>query len=418
MKKPISISLAPNNERDDIRLAFELIFKSWRWKRGKAINDLEERFKKYLGVESAVSFNSGRSSLMAILSALDLPKGSGVLLQAFTCNAASNPIIWSGFKPIYVDCDKDTFNMDIDDLERKISPNSRVLMVQHTFGLPADMDAVLSLVRRHNLILIEDCAHSLGAEYREQKIGTFGKASFFSFGRDKIISSVWGGMAVTNDQVLAKNINDSQDKFGYPSYCWVLQQLLHPVLMNYIILPLYNVFDLGKIFLVLSQWVGILSKAVNWKEKKGKKPSYFPKRMPNALAILALNQFDKLNKFYNHRKNISQYYYNNLKNTKFEVSDYLSADDSNIKHALLRFTVRHPNARDIIYQSWHKENIIIGDWYISPVIPYDTDLESVGYKMGSCPNAEALSKQVFNLPTHINISDKDAQTVVNFLKRI
>ena len=164
-------------------------------------------FKKYFRTKYAFAFNSGRSSLTAILQSLDLEEVNEVLLQAFTCNAAANPILWSGLKPVYVDCDEDSFNIDIEDLKRKITPKSKVILVQHTFGLPAEMDKILALAQQNNLILIEDCAHSLGAEYKDKKIGAFGKAAFFSFSRDKIISSVYGGMVVTNDDNLAEKIN-------------------------------------------------------------------------------------------------------------------------------------------------------------------------------------------------------------------
>ncbi|MBU2539820.1 DegT/DnrJ/EryC1/StrS family aminotransferase [Patescibacteria group bacterium] len=429
--KPISISLSPNTEKDDVLLALKLIFQPWKWEQGKAVLELEERFKNYLSVKHAISFNSGRSGLMAILRSLGLKPGSEVLLQAFTCVAAVDPILWSrlrlrasarqaGLKPVYVDCDKDTFNIDIGDLERKISSNSRVLMIQHTFGLPANMDGIIALAKRYNLILIEDCAHALGAEVNGKKVGTFGKASFFSFSRDKNISSVYGGVVVTDDDELAAKIRKVYWDVGRPNNYWVFQQLLHPVLMNWVILPLYNVLDLGKIFLVLSQWFGILSKAVHWKEKIGKKPSYFPKRYPNALAILALNQFKKIDRFYSHRKELSRFYYNSLKDTSFEISEDLSPeslDARNIKHGFLRFTIKHPKAHEIIYEAWHKKNIIVGDWYVSPIIPYDTNLESIGYKMGSCPTAEKLSKTTLNLPTHINISKKDAEKIVKFLEQ-
>ncbi|MBI3631486.1 MAG: aminotransferase class I/II-fold pyridoxal phosphate-dependent enzyme, partial [Candidatus Staskawiczbacteria bacterium] len=251
--KPISISLSPNIEPDDIGLVLRLIFSPWKWKKGKIIKELENEFKKYIGVKYAFSFNSGRSSFYAILRTLDLPKDTEVLLQAFTCNAAVNPILWQNLSPVYVDCDENSFNMDMDDLKKKISAlgktQGKVLMIQHTFGLPANMDEVLSIVRQNGLILIEDCAHALGAEYKNQKVGTFGKAGFFSFSRDKVISSVYGGMVVANDDVLAEKLKKLQNEFGYPSYFWIFQQLLHPILLNFIILPIYNFLDLGKIFL-------------------------------------------------------------------------------------------------------------------------------------------------------------------------
>jgi dTDP-4-amino-4,6-dideoxygalactose transaminase len=226
--KPISISLSPNVEKDDVNIALNLLIRPWLWKHEKAIKKLENEFKEYLGVKYAFSFNSGRSALYAILKTLNLPKKSGVLLQAFTCNASINPILWAGLKPIYVDCNKDDFNVDIESLKEKVIQNTdaKILMVQHTFGLPANMEEVLKICEDYNLILIEDCAHSLGAEYKKvglsakahwAKVGTFGKASFFSFSRDKIISSVYGGLAVTNDDKIGKKLELLQKKVGQPS---------------------------------------------------------------------------------------------------------------------------------------------------------------------------------------------------------
>ena len=439
--RPISISLSPNTEKDDVWLAFKLLFQPWRWQRevgenGFPVIELERKFQEYLGVKYAISFNSGRSALMAILSSFGLEKDSEVLLQAFTCNAVPNPVIWSNLKPVFIDVDEKTFNIDVEDLKRKISPKSKIVIVQHTFGLPAfakategkpaDIDEILEICRQgeedksssspfaeargNNLILIEDCAHSLGAEYKGKKVGTFGRAAFFSFSRDKVISSVYGGMAVTNDEKLGQALRQAQGEFGYPKFVWIFQQLLHPVLMNWLILPTYKF--LGKYLLVLFQWLQILSKAVHWKEKRGEKPCYFPKRMPEALAILALNQFKKLGRFNEHRQKIAHFYYDNLKDTLFDLPPV----SSSVREVFLRFTVRHSQAHDIIKKAWRK-NILIGDWYTSPVAPYDTRLDKLQYKLGSCPKAEKLSKETLNLPTHINISFDDAKKIIEFLKQ-
>src|SRR3989344_7259565 len=345
--KPISISLSPNVQKDDVVLALKLIFQPWKWKSGNAIEQLENEFKKYLGVKYAFSFNSGRSSLFAILKSLieveDLKGGDSILLQVFTCNAVPNPILWAGLNPVYIDCNSE-FNIDIDDLKNKVKPGG-VLIVQHTFGLPASMDEILKIAKENNLIVIEDCAHALGAEYNNQKVGTFGNAAFFSFSRDKVISCVYGGIAVTNDDQIGKKLEQLQKEFGYPSYFWIFQQLLHPILLYYIILPMYHFLDLGKIFLILSQWFGFLSKAVSWQEKKGLKPDYFPKALPNALSLMALNQFNKLEKFNAHRKKIAEFYYQELQGTKFG----LPKKENNI---FLRFAVTHPKAHEILYESW------------------------------------------------------------------
>jgi len=401
MIKPISISLSPNTEKDDIFSALKLLFQPWKWKKGKAVNDLENEFKQYFNVKYAFSFNSGRSCLMAILEGF---KGD-VLLQAFTCNAACNPVRWFGLKPVYIDAGDD-FNIDIQDLKRKITPKSRILMVQHTFGNPANMEEIIEIAKENNLMLIEDCAHSLGAEYKGRKIGSFGKAAFFSFSRDKIISCVYGGVVITNNDEMAEKIANFQQRIGYPSLFWIKQQLLHPILINWLILPSYKI--IGKYILVFLQTVKILSKAVHWREKRGEIPGYLPRRMPNALAMLALKQFKKLERFNNHRKDIAEFYFKNLKG--FDLPKI----SQNTKPVFLRFAVKHKTALQIIRKFWDN-NILIGDWYTSPIAPDDTDLEKLGYKMGSCPNAERLSKITFNLPTHINISKKQAKKIVDFL---
>lgn len=408
--KPISISLSPNVDKDDVKLALKLLFQPWRWKQGKEIKQLEEEFRKYLGVKYALSFNSGRSAFYGILKALDLEEGTDVLLQAFTCNAVPNPILWAKLNPVYIDCGND-FNIGIEDLKQKISHKPQVLVLQHTFGLPANIDEVMSIMRQNNITLIEDCAHALGASFGNKKLGTFGKAAFFSFSRDKVISCVYGGMAVTNDDEIGKKLEELQKKFGKPDIYWIKQQLLHPILLNYIILPLYKFLDLGKLFLIISQWTHLLSKAVSWREKRGLKPNYFPKALPNAMAILVLNQLKKLDKFYSHRKTLANFYYENLKGTKFELPNM---DE---KQSFLRFSVKHPKAHEIIYEAWHKENILLGDWYTTPIAPDDTKLDEMNYNMGDCPNAEKLSKETLNLPTHINISMEDAKRVVDLLKK-
>ncbi|MEK7510435.1 MAG: aminotransferase class I/II-fold pyridoxal phosphate-dependent enzyme [Patescibacteria group bacterium] len=408
--RPISISLSPNTEQDDVWLAFQLLFQPWRWRESvpheqSAANILEEECKKYFGARHAISFNSARSALMAILYALGLEKGSEVLLQAFTCNAVPNPVIWSGLKPVYVDCREDDFNIDGEDLESKITPSGRAVIVQHTFGLPADLDKIREICRKHNLLLIEDCAHALGAKYRGRVVGTWGKAAFLSFSRDKVISSVYGGMAVTNDDALAEKIKEFQEKAGYPSLFWIFQQLLHPVLMNWKILPTYRI--LGKYLLVVAQQLHLLSKAVHWKEKRGMKPAYFPRRMPNALALLALKQFQKLDRLNEHRKEVARYYTQALQATSFELPKHFEERE----HIFLRFPLKHPRAHAIIKNAW-SNNVLIGDWYTSPIAPADTQMEKIGYVGGSCPTAERLSKVVLNLPTHINISKKEMEQIL------
>jgi len=416
--KPISISLSPNTEKDDVRLALKLFFQPWKYKTIENSSRwlsrwLEEEFKKYLGVKYAFAFNSGRSALMVILDVLDIKKDDEVLLQAFTCNAAVNPILGREARPVFVDVDE-TINMDPEDLKKKITTNSKALMIQHTFGWPAQIEEILKIARENNLYLIEDCAHSLGAKYKEKFCGTFGDTTFFSFGRDKIISSVFGGMAVTNDEKLAQKIKQFQDGLDFPSNFWVFQQLLHPILMNYLILPAYGLNQcLGRILLGILHKLSILSKAVYKKEKKGEMPQYFPKCLPNALAALALNQFRKLDRFNEHRREIAGLYKKELKN--FDLP--LAKDFGERQPTFMRYPILVENETDETLKVARKRRFFLDDgWRKSPIVPPDTDLRKMRYKIGDCPRAEKIARSIINLPTHINISQKEAKIIIDFLK--
>jgi len=425
--KPISISLSPNTEKDDIDLALRLILDSKEWKEGPEIKILEEEFKKYLGVKYTFSFNSGRAGLMAILDVMEIKADDEVLLQAFTCNSAVNPILYFGAKPVYVDIDE-TINLDPEDLKKKITSKSKAVMVQHTFGWPTRIDEISEIAKVNNLYLIEDCAHSLGAKYSppHQKFGvgvkkfcgTFGDAAFFSFGRDKIISSVFGGMAVTNDDRLAEKIKEFQNKLDFPSNFWIFQQLLHPILTNYLILPAYGLSsNFGRIILGLFHVFSILSKGVYKKEKKGEIPKYFPKKLPNALAILALNQFKKLERFNKHRREITKFYEENLKNKNFILP--LTKSQENIVPTFMRYPILVDFDTDKILKEARKRKIYLDDgWRKSPIVSPDTDIDKMKYTLGSCPRAEKLSQKIINLPTHINISKNEAKKIIDFLNEI
>lgn len=406
--KPIHTSLSPNSQADDIILALRLILTSG----AKKTASLEEKFKEYVGAKHAISFNSGRSALFVILRALEIKDGDEVFVQAFTCNAVPNPIFWAGGSPVYVDID-DSLNVLPEDLERKIvlsqsqGKHPKAVIVQHTLGMPADMDKIVEIVKRHNLVLIEDCAHSLGAKYKGKNVGTFGDVSFFSFGRDKVISSVWGGMITTNNEELARKIGEIYRDIPAPSKFWTIKQLFHPILFS-IIVPTYYIF--GKYFLAgLRKGRGI-TLAVSAQERMGEKPSMFPKRMPDALAALSLHQLGKLEKYNNHRKKIAAIYMAGLRDMPGVI---LPRKEQGAIY--LRFNILSQKADEII-RSAKREHILLGDWYKNIIDPKGTNLEKIGYEEQSCPNAEFAARSSVNLPTHINISTNDARNILNFLQ--
>jgi len=409
--KTISISLSPNTERDDVSLAFELIFKPWKWQKGNEIKEFERLFRNYFGFKNAFSFNSGRSSLIAILKAMEIGKGDEVIVQAFTCNAAINPIIYVGARPVFTDIDDD-LNISVEEIVKKITDKTKAIMIQHTFGYPAKIDEIRKICVINNIYLIEDCAHVLGAKYKSSFCGSYGDASFFSFGRDKIISSVYGGMVTVNNDALLEKISHYQKEINYPSLPWTLQQLLHPVLMNNIVLPLYG-SKAGRGLLAMFLNLNILSKAVTAQENKGELPNYFPQRMPNALAILAVHQFKKLNRFNKHRQEIAQMYDSLLLHKKEYKPIFKNREDREV--VFLKYPIWNVNPAKVLKMA-RKKGIYLNDgWFGLAVVPPSTSLEKVCYTSESCPVAEEIAKRIVCLPTHINITRDDAKAVFDCL---
>lgn len=231
--KSIFTALAPNVESDDAVLALKLLFAPWKWKRGSATAELADTLKKRLDVPFVELFETGRTGLEATIRCLGLGRDDEVLLQAFTCVAVPNAVIWGGAKPVYVDCTSEDYTMSVDDLVSKITPRSKAIIVQHTFGTIANIDGILKIAREHHLIVIEDCAHGLQSLQ--------GDVSFFSFGRDKSLSSVFGGAVATRDQVLAQKLTTLRGALPQANYFWIKRQLFYPVFMH----AVRQTFDIG-----------------------------------------------------------------------------------------------------------------------------------------------------------------------------
>ncbi len=412
--QPIASAFAPNYMIWDCFLAGKYLL-PWNWRKlqkGKNTRKLERKFCEYMDSRWAISFDSGRSGLYTILKCLGIKDYDEVILQAFTTVALPNIIQWCGAKPVFIDIKENTLNMDPVKIEEKITDKTKAIIVQHTFGNPADINNIIKIAKKHNLYIIEDCAHSLGAEYNGKKTGTFGDVGFFSFGRDKVISSVAGGMIVTNNNALGMKIKIFRDQMPYPKKSLIIRQLLHPV-VTFKALKLYYFFNLGKMMMFIINKFKILPKAYTTEEKGNIKTENFPAKMPNSLATIALHQMKLIEKFNNHRIKIANLYKEKLENQSGIVLLKSTPESKNI---FLWYTVLVDNKKELIRKA-HKKHIILGDWFPQVVGPIEVDVEKFGYKKGTCPIAEKVSSQCVNLPTHHNIDKKDIDKIVSIFDR-
>lgn len=414
MRRPIAISLSPNMEKDDVLLAVKILFSPINWFNFRNTEKLESEFASYFGPSfHALALNSGRSAEYLILKTLGIKAGDEVVIQALTCVAVPNSVLWLGARPIYVDVDN-TLNMDFKDLHEKISENTRAVIVQNSFGVPAKIDKIQKAVgqKRREIVIIEDCALSLGATYKGKKVGTLGKVAFFSLGRDKVISSIFGGIILTKDKNLYEKLKIERDELLYPSPFWVVQQLFHPIVFS-AALPLYNFgvgkFTLGKLIIFIFQKLRLISKAIYEEEKLGIKPRQFPAKLPGGLSTLALNQFAKLLRFNKKRLSIADYYFRNLKTELVKLPNKTSGA------IWVRFPLITKKAKKIIDYA-KKQKVLLGDWYKDVVVPVN-DLSLAEYVKGSCPNAERLSGNILNLPTYPTMHLKDKDKVIQLIKQ-
>ncbi len=174
---------------------------------GRVVAEFEEAFAAYLGVPHAVATSSGTTALQVALEALGIGNGDRVVTTPFTFAATSHAIVHAGAHPVFADVDPRTYNLDPQAVEEAVQrTGARALIIVHLFGLPCDMTAVEEIVRRHGLVLIEDCAQAHGAAYRGRKVGTFGNAAIFSFYPTKNITTGEGGMVVTADAATAQRV--------------------------------------------------------------------------------------------------------------------------------------------------------------------------------------------------------------------
>jgi len=412
IQKIISASLSPNAQKDDVLLALSVFCRPWLWQRGRGISLVQQWFENKFPHHCAYTFNSGRSAEYEILQAFGIGKGDEVIVQAFTCVAVPNSVVWVGAKPIYADIDS-SLNANVASIEKKITSKTKAIIVQHTFGNPADIEQIVALARKKHLLVIEDCAHALGVEYKNRWVGGWGDAAFFSFGRDKVVSSVFGGIGIihSSHKAVLETMNRQYLKMQYPKVFWILQQLLHPIVFA-VILPFYTIF-LGKMLLVLLQKLHLLSLPVYPEEKKAHKPQDFPALLPNGLALLAVHQLDKLSHFTKIRRHAQTRYASELRSQS--GIQYTKYSDTAV---FLRFPLL-VEAPEKLYRYAKDRGVLLGRWYSTPVDPKGVDYDAIEFDQKGAPTAQKITENIINLPTLIRDSDvsRIIEVVQSFYKR-
>ena len=376
----------------------------------RIIEEYQHQFSRFFGAERAFAFWKGRVALYALLRALEVGPGHEVILQGYTCVMDVNPIKYVRANPIYVDIEPDTFNINVNLLKEKITDSTKVIIAQHTYGTPCDMDAIMTLADSRGITVIEDCCLSLGSRYRNKLTGTFGKAAYFSFQWNKPYTTGLGGMVVTGDRELAERIESLQaNEMCSPSGREVFMLRLQLFIYRLLIYPRTTALA-QSLFRYLTRKGAVVGSS-STSEFEPVKPDDFFKGTSTVQARSGLSQLGKIEQNIAHRVKTARLYDRLLEDEGWKARAY---DETLMQPVMVRYPLRIAEKSEALAKA-AKAGIELGSWFECPLHPIETLLASYDYEIGMCPEAEKAGRQVVNLPLHARANEKAVEKSVKFI---
>jgi len=362
-------------DEQDVKKVTEAIRRGMYWATGPNVQGFEKSLAKYVGVNYAVTFNSGTSALHAVLIAHGIGRGDEVIVPSFTFISTANAPLFVGAKPVFAEIEEKTYGLDPQDVKRKITSKTRAIIPIHYGGCPCQIKEIIKIAKKYNLLLIEDAAESLGATINGKKVGSFGNAAMFSFCAPKVITTGEGGAIVTNSREIFEKLKlirshgraETSDYFSSSEY------------LEYITLG-YNF------------------------------------RMSNITAALAIAQLEKIDKIIEMRRQKATYMTQRLSQIK-EITPPQVPD--NFFHIYQMYTIKVSGGktkRDNLMK-YLNEKGIMAKVYFYPVHLTQFYKKNFGYKGGELPITEKISNEVLTLPMYPHITEKEMNNIVEEIKK-
>jgi dTDP-4-amino-4,6-dideoxygalactose transaminase len=371
---------APAFDEADIAAVTDCLRRRWVGT-GPMVQKFEGDFATYKRAPYAVAVNSCTAALHLALLALGIGRDDEVITTPMTFCSSLNAIIHAGARPVLADCDRHTMNIRPEAIEARIGPRTKAILVVHMCGRCCEMDAIVALAHRHNLALVEDCAHAIESTWRGKPAGTMGNAGCFSFYVTKNLTTVEGGMVLTSDQRLAERVRtlalhgmtkDAWKRFSDEGY-------LH-----------YDVVEAG-----------------------------FKHNMTDLQAVLGINQLARIEEKSKRRKEIWETYDRELADLPCFLPQPAEEGTRHAYHLytplldLERLTV----SRDQVLKALTLENLGVGVHYTAVHLhPYYR--KTYGWKEGDFPDAEYVGARTLSLPLSADLTDEDVSDVVRGFRRI
>lgn len=364
---------------EDIEAVTEVL-KSPYLTTGPKVGEFEKRLSDLTGAKYAVAISNGTSALHAACYAAGISDGDEVITTPITFAASANCIVYCGGIPVFADIDYETWNIDPKDIERKITKKTKAIIAVDFTGQAVQLDEIKELCKKHNLILIEDAAHSIGTKYKDMPVGGIADLTTFSFHPVKTITCGEGGAILTNNEEF---------------YNKMLLFRSHGITRDTNLMT-QNPFE-------------------GYNEQLELGYNY---RMTDFQAALGVSQLDKIDVFTKRRNEIVKKYNEAFKNIPQLTIQKEIPESKTARHLYiirLKTDTLKVN-RDTIYKALTKENVGLQVHYI-PVY-YHPYYRSLGYKKGLCPIAEKLYEEIITIPLYYSMTDEDVDSVIEAVTKV
>ena len=350
---------------------------------GPRVTEFENRVKQYCNVKYACAVNSGTAALHLAVHAVNLKNTDEVIVTCLSFVASANCILYCGAKPVFCDIDEDTMNIDPNKIEALITKNTKAIIVVDFAGQPCDYHKIIPIVKKHNLVLIEDASHSFGCQInsciKKPKVGSFADITTFSFHPVKNITTCEGGMTVTNNEKYYKRMKaflthgitkDYKDREKNASHY-------------------YEMVDLG-----------------------------YNYRIPDLLCALGISQMNKIDLFIKRRQEIAKVYDEKLKSFNNYLVPLRQKCESAYHIYVIKLNLQNLKVdRNTIFKALKAEGIGVNVHYM-PIHLHPYYKNNLGTYNGMMPVAEKVYKQIITLPIFPTMTEKNIEEVVNSIKKI
>ena len=355
----------PYLDEDEVREVAKVLSTGYLTQ-GPKVAEFEEKIANLVSAKHAFAMSSCTTALHLALVALGIGEGDDVLVADYTFPATANVVVQQGARPVLVDVHRDTYNIDVDEIERRITPATRAIIPVHAFGLPASMGDVMEVAHRHSVSVIEDAACALGAKLHDQACGTFGEMGCFSFHPRKSITTGEGGLIATNDDVLAERIRLLRNHGGLRS-------------------TFYYRFD----------------------------EAGYNYRMSDVQAALGVAQFRKLDWILNRRRELASQFSTKLANAE-GITPPIEPQDCHHTYQSYVVVVDPAFDRDLVIEEMRRRDIetTLGTYALHEQPFFQ---KAYGYSSGDLPNSSFLFRQTLTLPLYPQMTSEDIDRVVQAL---